>query len=217
MTTQTLPYMHAKNREYFHSSIRLGWRRYPKRPTPFYPESSAMRAIENRFYLPYLPWIRQKTFEEVLERIIFQSIMLRGNPADSYSPAVGWFQVTEKVSKRPPIDVSYNNKDSVYTLLGIKGAPILDKITNLIQKEAAEKSWPLTEIEVSYRKDPEVEDWEYLLILLHFDSSFNKADNYLNLFYARLDKLIERLNTDEKDILTRLIYIDIKTNDFPNG
>lgn len=123
-----------------------------------------------------------------------------------------FFVITDTIKTAEPVKVSYINPDAIETLLGTKGKDTLNKVINLIQKEAEEDNWPLAKIEVQYRKDPEVKDWEYLIIVLDYDSSFEDANEYLNILYNRLEDVAERLNADEKAILAELIYIDIRTN-----
>ena len=212
MTVQIHPYIRAKNREYSYSLVRPRLRRFSKRSVLPYFESgvlASLSGIEDRLLLS---WMRQKAEKEVYKRILSQSIAIRENLPHSYNPIADWFQISEQVIKRPSVNVSYDNKDSVFTLLGTKGKIVLNKVINLIQKEAEEDNWPLAKIEVQYRKDADVQDWEYVVIALAYDSSFEDVDKYLNILYNRLDEEADRLNSDEKAILAELIYIDIRTN-----
>ena len=212
MTVQTPPYIRAKNREYSYSLVRPRLRRFSKRSRLPYFESGVVATVSSIEDRLFLSWMRQKAEKEVYKWILSQSIAIRENLPHSYNPVADWFQISEQVIKRPSINVSYDNKDSVYTLLGTKGEIVLNKVINLIQRVAEEENWPLTKIEVHYRKDPEVEDWEYIVIVLYYDSSFEDANKYLNILYNRLEDVAERLNADEKAILAELIYIDIRTN-----
>ena len=210
MTVQTFPYIRAKNREYSLARPRL--RRYPKHSMLLYFDSGVLAnlsSIEDRLYMS---WMRQKAAKEFYNRILSQSIALRESLQHPHNPVADWLPTLEPVIKKPFINVSYINRDSIDNLLGIKGKITLGKVVNLIQKEAEEENWPLTKIEVHYRKDPEVEDWEYLVIVLYYDSSFEEANKYLNLLYDRLDEVADRLDPNEKAILAELIYIDIQTN-----
>jgi len=212
MTVQTHPYIRAKNCEYSYSLVRPRLRRFSKRSVLPYFESgvlASLSGIEDRLFLS---WMRQITEKEVYKRIASQPIVILRNLPPSYNPVADWFQISGQVIKRHSVNVSYDNEDSVYALLGAKGKIVLNEVINLIQKEAEEDNWPLAKIEVQYRKDADVQDWEYVVIELAYDSSFKDANNYLNALYTRLDEEAERLNTDEKTILAELIYIDIRTN-----
>lgn len=210
MKIQTLPSARARSREY--SLVRNRFQKYTKLSILPYYESGVLgnlSGIEENFYLS---WIGQKISKEIYKKILSQSIALQESLPYSYNPVAGWLQTLEPVIKKPFINVSYINHDSIDNLLGIKGKITLGKVINLIQKEAEKEDWPLTKIEVHYRTNPEVEDWEYLVIVLYYDSSFEDANKYLNLLYTRLDDMAEGFNPDEKDILAELIYIDIRTN-----
>lgn len=215
MTVQTPSYVRAKerDREYSYSLARPRLRRYSKRSILLYFDSGVLAnlsGIEDRLYMS---WMRQKAAKEAYNRILSQSIALRESLQHPHNPVADWLPTLEPVIKKPFINVSYINRDSIDNLLGIKGKITLGKVVNLIQKEAEEENWPLTKIEVHHEKDPEVEDWEYLVIVLDYNSPFEDANKYLNMLYDRLDEVADRLAPDEKAILAELIYIDIKTND----
>lgn len=217
MTVQTPSYVHAKekDREYSYSLVRNRFRKYSKRSILSYFESGELATLSSIEERLYLSWMKQKIEKEIYRQILSRvnkPIIAREQFAYLYDPVSNWFQILEQVSKKPSINVSYINHDSIDNLLGIKGKITLGKVINLIQKEAEKENWPLTKIEVHYRKDPEVEDWEYLVIMLYYGSSFEDANKHLNLLYTRLDDIAEGLNPDEKDILAELIYIDIRTN-----
>lgn len=214
MTAQTPSYVRAKekDREYSYSLVRPRLRRYSKRFILPYFESGVLADLGIDEERLCVSWMKQKIEKEIYKRILSQSITLQESLPYSYNPVADWLQTLEPVIKKPFINVSYINHDSIDNLLGIKGKITLGKVINLIQKEAEKEDWPLTKIEVHYRTDPEVEDWEYLVIVLYYDSSFEDANKYLNLLYTRLDDMAEGFNPDEKDILAELIYIDIRTN-----
>ena len=194
MTVQTPPYIHAKNREYSHSLVRPRLRRFSKRSVLPYFESgvsASLSGIEDRLFLS---WMRQKAEKEVYKRILAQSIAIRENLPHSYNPVADWFQISEQVIKRPSVNVSYDNKDSVFTLLGTKGKIVLNKVINLIQKEAEEENWPLVKIDIRYTRDFEVQDWEYVVLNLVFNCKFETADEYLEKIYSHLDGLIQELS-----------------------
>ena len=209
MTVQTPPYIRVKNREYSYSLVRPRLRRFSKRSILPYFESgvlASLSGIEDRLFLS---WMRQKAEKEVYKWILSQSIAIRENLPHSYNSIAGWFQISEQVIKRPSVNVSYDNKDSVYTLLGTKGEIVLNKVINLIQKEVEEENWPLTKIEVRHIKDFEVNKWEYVIMILHFNATFEIADGYLCSLYKKIDTLANLLDEEEQGILQRTIYFDV--------
>jgi len=107
--------------------------------------------------------------------------------------------------------ISYINQDTIETLLGEKGKKVLGKTLVLIGNTARKFKWPLHKIEVQCVSDIEVKDWNYVLVVLSFDSDFDTADEYLHLLYRELDSLVTTLTYEEQDILQGLIYFDVET------
>jgi len=120
-----------------------------------------------------------------------------------------FFVITDTIKTAEPVKVSYINLDAIETLLGTKGKNTLSKVIDLVQKEAEENNWPLAKIEIQYRKDPEVKDWEYVLMILHFNATFEIADGYLCSLYEKIDTLANSLDEKEQKILQRTIYFDV--------
>lgn len=110
-----------------------------------------------------------------------------------------------------PIEISCPNQALVETLLGSKGKYTLEKVLSLIKNSAAELDWPLTGVEVRYIRDPEVKDWEYVLVLLAFTCDFDTADRHLHKLYDHIDMLSRKLGDEEAEILQRMIFFDIET------
>lgn len=107
-----------------------------------------------------------------------------------------------------PIEITYLNQKLIEGLLGNNGKYVLGQVLKVIKDIALE--WPLARIEISYMRDPEVKDWEYVLLLLVFTSDFDVADNYLHELYSKIDLLTSRLSTEEQEVLQRMIFFDIK-------
>ena len=63
-------------------------------------------------------------------------------------------------------------------LLGVDLRPLLDDVVDRIRQAALQQGWPLTKIEIDYYQDMEFEWWEYLLLKLHFDCSWEESDEY---------------------------------------
>jgi len=111
-----------------------------------------------------------------------------------------------------PVNVYYANPDAINALLGIKGKEILNKVISLIQEEVAKEEWSLKKIEVCSTKDFEANEWKYVLIILHFNATFEIADKYLCSFYEKIDTLANSLDEEEQVILQRDIYFDVGTS-----
>jgi hypothetical protein len=116
----------------------------------------------------------------------------------------------ELVKAARPIEISYFNQALVETLLDNKGKRTLEKVLSLIKSSATELDWPLARVEIRYVRDPEVKDWEYVLLLLVFTCDFDTADRHLHKLYDQIDMLSSKLSDDEKEILRRVIFFDIE-------
>ena len=73
-------------------------------------------------------------------------------------------------------------------LLGAEGRHLLDDVLDHIREAAIENQWPLTQIDIDYHQDMEFEWWEYLLLVLHFDSPRPEAQEH---WVACLEKVVE--------------------------
>jgi len=109
-----------------------------------------------------------------------------------------------------PIEIAYPNQALVETLLGSKGKHVLEKVFDLI-RDAAELDWPLDKVEAHYVCDSEVEDWEYVLLLLVFNCDFDTADRHLHELYNQIDMISGELSDEEQEVLRRMIFFDIET------
>jgi hypothetical protein len=109
------------------------------------------------------------------------------------------------------IQIEYHNSKLIDSLLGELGKMVLGKLTTLIQDIRKKEFWPLIKIDIYHINDFEIENWQYILIILKFDSSLEKADEYLHIFYNKLDTFIAALSEEEQNILQRIIYFDIQT------
>ncbi len=110
------------------------------------------------------------------------------------------------------IHISYIGQDAIEALLGAEGKKVLGKTLVLIGNTARRLKWPIRRLEIQYVSDIEVKDWNYVLLVLFFDSDLDAADKYLHLLYGELDSLATTLTSKEQDILQRLIYFDVETN-----
>lgn len=115
------------------------------------------------------------------------------------------------VKAKPSVDISYVGEQQVRNLLGTRGERVLRQVLDIIKTSAESLGWPLVKVEVRHTRDPEVKDWEYVLLVLVFNCSFDTADKHLHEFYDYLDNLTRRLNDEEREILWRLLFFDIET------
>jgi len=109
-----------------------------------------------------------------------------------------------------PIEVEYLNQALVETLLGSTGKYVLGRVLSVVNRIARGADWPLDKIEVCYVHDSEVQDWEYVLLLLVFTCDFDTADRYLHELYDQIDVLNSKLSAEEQEILQRMIFFDIE-------
>ncbi|MBI2909689.1 MAG: hypothetical protein HYX92_18775 [Chloroflexi bacterium] len=107
--------------------------------------------------------------------------------------------------------VSDAGRAQAENLLGEPGRKVLSQVLTLIDSLAASLEWPPVRIDVRYTRDPEVAGWEYVLVVFVFDCSFEKADEYLHIFYNDLDNLARDLSPKQRNILRRQIFFDIET------
>lgn len=107
------------------------------------------------------------------------------------------------------VRVTYKSRESIEVLLGDKGKLILKKIIDLIEGTAQKHNWPLSNIEVTYIEDTEVENWQYVLIAPVFDTDFENADKYLDKLYHELDVLAEALDSQGQEIMQRKVFFDV--------
>lgn len=117
----------------------------------------------------------------------------------------------ESIKVARPLEISYVNRETVESLLGDQGRRALGKVLSIVRSSAEELDWPLERLEIRYAHDPEVEDWEYVLLLLVFTCDFDTADRHLHELYNQIDMLIGKLHDEENEVLRRMIFFDIKT------
>jgi len=111
----------------------------------------------------------------------------------------------------PRTRVVHMKRASVDALLGNKGRRLLTDVIDLAEDASLKQNWPLNHMEVIYVEDAEVENWQYVLILLVFDCDFKGADECLHNFYEELDSLANALDSEKQDILQRKLFFDVAT------
>lgn len=116
----------------------------------------------------------------------------------------------ELIKVARPIEITYLNQELVEGLLGNKGKNVLEQVLKVVKDLALKMNWPLERVEVRYVRDPEVQDWEYVLLLLVFTCDFEIADRHLNELYNEIDMLTSKLSDEEQEVLRRMIFLDIE-------
>jgi hypothetical protein len=107
--------------------------------------------------------------------------------------------------------VRYIGQTENTVLLGRHGQLGLERVIKLFLKMTAQHTWPFRTIEVRYTRDPEVSNWEYALVALIFDGSFDDADRHLHEFYTQLDDLIAELPPNQRKALQEKVFFDIES------
>jgi hypothetical protein len=107
--------------------------------------------------------------------------------------------------------VDYKDSEAIGLLLGAAGLDVLGKVIEVIFSTSQQEKWSLTRVEVDFIEDCEVENWQYVRLLLFFDTDFDTADAYLHALYSKLDELALKFTEPEKEILQRKLFFDVRT------
>ncbi len=108
------------------------------------------------------------------------------------------------------VPVEYSDLNAVEALLGTDGMNVLIKTIKLIDDAAQQENWPLTKIEVEWVQDYELKSWEYIWIILFFDSNFDQADQYLHQLYPKIDEFETALTEEEQSVLQKKLFFDVR-------
>lgn len=111
-------------------------------------------------------------------------------------------------------EIEYQNKEAVEQLLGGVGRKVLDKVLRLANTVSKKQNWPLTKVRIQRYKDYELPSWEYVLVIMVFDTTFEIADEYLHEFCDQIDLLNKKLSDEEQTILRELFSFDVTTTRF---
>ena len=100
-------------------------------------------------------------------------------------------------------------------LLSKTGRPLLEQALKLADNLAAERRWPLKKIKVTHYEDPEIV-WEYLLLVLVFDSGHPMVEGLWHKYMEALDEAIEgmyqELKPPEQGIFANMIDYEFDGN-----
>jgi hypothetical protein len=108
--------------------------------------------------------------------------------------------------------VEYRDPKVIESLLSSVGLSVLGKLIQLIQHTSKQENWPLSKIEIEYIKHYEIENWQYVKLLLFFETDFEKADEYLHSLYPIIDDFALKLTNPEQLILQKSIFFDVRAN-----
>ena len=98
-------------------------------------------------------------------------------------------------------------------LLGAEARHLLDDVVNNIRQAAIEHGWPLTKIDIDYHQDMEFEWWEYLLLVLHFDSPRAEAREYWRACLRTVVKpMQDQLDPKEKELFIKTMRRDFSSS-----
>lgn len=162
-----------------------------------------------KYKMPYIPLSR---FEDAdtSATIMFTSDVISYHIYFT-TPRVDISRLYETGTTTPRTEVIYKKPISIEALLGDKGERVLGEVINLIDDTSREHDWPLNHVEVIYLEDIEVENWQYILVVLVFNCDFEIADKYLHNLYEELDSLANALGSEDQNILQRKIFFDVTT------
>ena len=97
-------------------------------------------------------------------------------------------------------------------LLGAEGRHLLDDVLDNIREAAIENQWPLTKIDIDYHQDMEFEWWEYLLLVLHFDSPWEEARDYwVTCLRTVVKPMQDNLPPEEKELFIKTMHRDFRS------
>lgn len=163
-----------------------------------------------KYRIPYAPLARFG-YAATAEAIVFTPEVGIYPTYFVTTPRIGISGFYEISITTPKMRVVYKKQKAIEALLGDRGKHVLRRVIDLMKDASREQNWPLTHVEVTPMEDAEVENWQYILIVLVFDCDFEVADEYLHNFYHELDSLIDALNSEEQDILQRKLFFDVAT------
>lgn len=160
----------------------------------------------------YIPTVRFPCLQTVVGSTVTTVNIIEPNICFATTPNLEINGVFEAAVIAAQTQIKYNNRASIEALLGEDGKIVLRKLIDLIKRNFHKYEWPLNQVEISFKEDSEVEKWQYILMVLIFDSNFETADKYLQDFYKELDMFGSTLDSEEQGILRRNIYFDVAAN-----
>jgi hypothetical protein len=193
--------------EKFDGMVRYFWaqkrNKTPRYPDSFFESIKSQRNIRGAKNPSMIRYTWKPVFREDVKKLTTSFTKQRSTISTS-------FTMSHNSNIKPIYKLVYENEDLISNFLGISGISLLQKILLLVNYQTKSNNWPLTEVAISYTCDPEIINWNYILVLLTFNTDFEHADKYLHDFYKILDISAEKLTEDDKNLLQGKIFFDIK-------
>ena len=109
-------------------------------------------------------------------------------------------------------DARYNASPGVAkrlrNLLGAGGLVLLEEVCASLQKFAEDGKWPLVSIEAGLIEDPEIENWDRVVLYLHVRSTTRDVEAFLDAVYEHLDCFERNLPETRLTTFRKLIFVD---------
>ena len=98
------------------------------------------------------------------------------------------------------------NPETLGRLLSKDLRPLWDDTLALAKTIAAQRQWPLKRIRVELEQDEEI-DWEYLILVLVFDTGRSKAEKLWDEFLNEAKAVYQKLNkADQLEFIKAVHY-----------
>ena len=148
-----------------------------------------------------------------LGRIVFPPMALDLNPVfheDASTvakyTAINLFRQAFASEKRPRV----RSVSDVDNYLGKDGLALLAGAKDLITNVSTDRGWPLSSIDVRHYRDPEIANWEYVVVSPVFDSTFGEADGFLETIFGYIDTFTETLGELERNLFREKFSFGVK-------
>jgi len=89
------------------------------------------------------------------------------------------------------------NPETPGRLLNKDLRPLWDDTLALAKTIAAQRQWPLKQIRIELEQDEEI-DWEYLILVLVFDTGRSKAEKLWDEFLNEAEVVDQKLNNEDQ-------------------
>ncbi|MCI0560945.1 MAG: hypothetical protein MN733_20865 [Nitrososphaera sp.] len=104
-----------------------------------------------------------------------------------------------------------NMSPDVPAILGTTGMKVLTSVVFQAKEAASMNQWPLVGVDVRSENDPEIEDSDFIMVVLKLRTSFEVADRILKDFYPIIEAFFNELGEVEKEVFVNKIYFDVET------
>lgn len=93
-------------------------------------------------------------------------------------------------------------------ILGGDGLRVVNVTCTAVARFAIDERLALVKIDATTVSDPEVGDWERVVVYLHFRALPDEIEGLLDGVYSQLDKFEQALNENERAIFRRFVFVD---------